>query len=233
MICIALLLVAVMASEAILMRNETRTWDEMIPCRDGVKLHTRIALPKNNNSEQRFTTVVDRSPYGYTDLEWMVDLFLPSGFAAIGQDFRGTHESEGKFSIWHMDANDSEDLGDWIVQQPWSNGQVYTFGASADGLGAFTTVQNEPKWLGAQYFIWASSIGYDVFFPGGAMLYNLIESWIRHTVDGPWEHVCYEDIIKNEMKTGEFAVCIVISAIERVYKALSLYVYQTGGRQWS
>jgi putative CocE/NonD family hydrolase len=159
-------------------------------------------MPRNATGN-KYTTIVDRSPYGYSDLEWLADLYLPHEFVAVGQDFRGTHKSEGRFTIWHMDANDSEDLGNWIVQQPWSNGKIFTFGASADGLGAFTTVQNEPKWLGAQYFIWASSIGYDVFFPGGAMLYDLIVSWIHHTVEGEWADVCYEDIIKNEMKTGK------------------------------
>ena len=173
----------------------------MLPCRDGVKLHTRVALPRNDEG-QKFTTVMDRSPYGYTGLEWMADLFLP-WFATVGQDFRGTQTSEGKFSIWHKDGNDSEDLGNWIVQQPWSNGEVYTFGASADGLGAFTTVSNQPSWLKAQYFIWTSSIGYDVFYPGGTMVYELINSWIKGTVEGPWADVCYEDIIKNEMRTGE------------------------------
>ena len=35
--------------------------------------------------------------------------------------------------MWASDRNDSEDLGDWIVQQEWSNGKIMTFGASADG----------------------------------------------------------------------------------------------------
>eukprot|EP01032_Pedospumella_encystans_P010476 gene10476-12239_t len=147
----------------------------------------------------------------------MADFFLPVGFAAIGQDFRGTQKSEGLFSIWHKDANDSEDLGNWIVQQPWSNGVVYTFGASADGLGAFTTVQNEPRWLGDQYFIWASSIGYDVFFPGGAMMYDLITSWIYHTVNGSWADVCYEEIIKNEMRTDWWTPVELTNHYNRVH----------------
>lgn len=73
---------------------------------------------------------------------------------------RGTKLSEGNFTIWHQDADDSQDLGNWIVQQPWSNGKVFSLGASADGLAAFTTVHNNPDWLQAQYFIWTSSIGY-------------------------------------------------------------------------
>ena len=182
--------------------NASRTWDLMLPCRDGKKLHTRVVLPRNDNGG-KYTTVVDRSPYGYLGLEWMADFFVPAGFASVGQDFRGTQTSEGLFTIWHMDGNDSQDLGDWIVQQPWSNGEIFTFGASADGLGAFTTVTNQPEWLKAQYFIWTSSIGYDVFYPGGTMVQELIDSWVHGTVDGDWAEVCYEDIKKNEMKTSK------------------------------
>lgn len=161
--------------------DETRTWEEMVECRDGVKLHARIVLPKDYEGKQ-FTTVMDRSPYGYDDLEWMSDLFVPAGFAAIGQDMRGTKLSEGNFTLWHGDANDSEDLGNWIVQQPWSNGKIFNFGASADGLAAFTTNYNQPAWLQSQYIIWSSALGYEVIYPNGAVLYNLVERWIRGTV---------------------------------------------------
>ena len=66
-------------------------------------------------------------------MEWITDIFLPFGFVAIGQDMRGTEKSEGNFTMWQSDSDDGEDLGNWIVQQEWSNGQVLTFGASADG----------------------------------------------------------------------------------------------------
>ena len=68
--------------------DTTRSWEEMVACRDGVELHTRIVLPKDYEGKT-FTTVIDRSPYGYGDLEWMSDLFVPVGMAAIGQDMRG------------------------------------------------------------------------------------------------------------------------------------------------
>jgi len=77
---------------------------------------------------------------GYGDMEWIGDIFLPFGFVAVGQDMRGTEKSQGNFTMWVSDSEDSQDLGDWIVQQPWSNGQVFTFGASADGIGALQTI---------------------------------------------------------------------------------------------
>ena len=35
----------------------------------------------------------------------------------MGQDMRGTDFRQGDFSIWHSDANDSYDLGEWIIKQ--------------------------------------------------------------------------------------------------------------------
>ena len=65
--------------------DTSRSWEDMVECRDGIKLHTRIVLPKDYE-DKKFTTVIDRSPYGYTSLEWMTDIFVPAGFAAVGQD---------------------------------------------------------------------------------------------------------------------------------------------------
>jgi predicted acyl esterase len=61
----------------------------MLSMRDGIKLHTLIYLPRDNgNSSSKYTAIVDRSPYGYGDMEWITDIFLPFGFVAIGQDIR-------------------------------------------------------------------------------------------------------------------------------------------------
>lgn len=147
-----------------------------------MKLHTVICYPRNYEEGQKLTVVMDRSPYGSTGLELINDIMLPFGFITVGQDMRGTGGSEGEFSIWHSDANDSQDTGNWLVEQSWSNGQVYTFGASADGLAAYTTVTNQPAWLKAQYFVWSSSQGYEVIYPNGAYLTSLADMWIRSTV---------------------------------------------------
>jgi predicted acyl esterase len=79
-----------------------------MPTRDGEYLRTLIYFPhaEISNPEGKFPAVVDRSPYGYGDLEWIVDIFLPFGFVAIGQDMRGTEKSTGNFSMWFSDAND-------------------------------------------------------------------------------------------------------------------------------
>jgi len=180
--------------------HSTRTEEIMLPARDGTLLHTRLVFPRKMTSEDKYTVVMDRSPYGYTGLEWFSDLFVSAGFVGIGQDMRGTGLSEGNFTVWHADADDSQDLGNWIVQQPWSNGKVYTIGASADGMGSFTTLYNNPTWLDSQYIIWSTSKGYEVLFPNGAFLENLASEWMYGTVDHPegWAKECLSQVTANE-----------------------------------
>jgi hypothetical protein len=54
--------------------------------------------------------------------------------------------------------------------------------------------------LTKQYFIWTSSIGYDIFYPQGTETDELIDSWMHGTVDGEWADVCMESIKKNEYR---------------------------------
>ena len=127
-----------------------RTWSEYVTMDDGVKLHTRITVPRDYVEGEQRTVVMDRSPYGQFGIELLDDLFVPAGFITVCQDMRGTGLSGGHFSNWKADANDSLTTGNWVVQQNWSNHAIYLFGASADGLGAFTTNYNSPEWPQSQ-----------------------------------------------------------------------------------
>jgi predicted acyl esterase len=199
-LCVAALVGSALARDA-------RMLEEMIAMRDGVKLHTWILLPKDVDSGKKYTAIMDRSPYGYTDMEWIPDVLVPFGFVAVGQDMRGTELSEGNFTMWQSDADDSRDLGDWIVQQPWSNGKIMTLGASADGIGSLQTPKSNPEWLTAQYIIWASPKMYDILFPFGAYKQKTAEDWLLG-VTMPNPDVVYDNIEtvhENEAHTDYWA----------------------------
>ena len=186
MTIISFLLVASLFAGTARAGPDDRTMHTYIQMRDGVKLHTRITFPRDfdQSGGQKAVAVMDRSPYGQFGIELLADLFVPVGFVSITQDMRGTGESGGHFNDWQSDKNDSVDTGNWLVSQNYSNGQIFSFGASADGLGAFTTNYDSPSWLYSQYYIWTSSIGYDCMYPNGAQLYNLLNRWISGTVRG-------------------------------------------------
>ena len=81
--------------------------------------------------------------------------------------------------MWTSDGNDSRDLGDWIVQQEWSNGKIMTFGASADGIASLQTPKSKPEWLHAQYIAWMTSQIYQILVPFGAYKQKTAEDWLK------------------------------------------------------
>ena len=102
-----LFLILCFTATTVYSRN-SRKQEVMLPMRDGVKLHTEIFFPRDyvDGRSPKAPSLLDRSPYGYSDMEWITDIFLPFGFVAVGQDMRGTEKSEGNFSMWMSDADD-------------------------------------------------------------------------------------------------------------------------------
>eukprot|EP00038_Savillea_parva_P028712 m.66640 g.66640 ORF g.66640 m.66640 type:complete len:590 (+) comp8372_c0_seq2:93-1862(+) len=152
-----------------------------IMTRDGVNLHTEYALP--GRDDRKYPAVIDRSPYGDTNTELIADIFLPFGFAAINQDFRGTKKSGGKFDLWRESYNDTEDTINWIVAQPWSNGVVHFCGASADGIAGLVMAAQPPiQQIKNQFIIFATGDPYKSVFVGGVFRYALIDGWLHGTL---------------------------------------------------
>ena len=133
--------------------------EEMIPMRDGIKLHTVILVPRGaKNAPILFT----RTPYdadvltghaqsahlgpilsGYDNA---TEVIVDGGYIRVVQDVRGKHGSEGDYvmnrplrgrlnptSVDH--ATDTYDTIDWLVKHvPESNGRVGILGISYDGF---------------------------------------------------------------------------------------------------
>jgi putative CocE/NonD family hydrolase len=130
--------------------------DEMIPMRDGVKLHTVIIIPKG---AIRAPILLDRTPYSASEetsraqsahmtsiLPSTYDVLAPAGYIVVFQDVRGKYGSEGEYvnerplrgplnptNVDH--ATDAYDTIDWLVKHtPESNGRVGMIGTSYDGM---------------------------------------------------------------------------------------------------
>jgi uncharacterized protein len=132
---------------------------EMIPMRDGVKLHTVILIPKGAKNAPILLT---RTPYdadhqtanghsshlgstlwGYDNA---TEVIVEGGYIRVVQDIRGRYNSEGDYVMnrpLHGALNptpvdhstDTYDTIDWLVKNiPESNGKVGVLGISYDGF---------------------------------------------------------------------------------------------------
>ncbi|HSP91139.1 MAG TPA: CocE/NonD family hydrolase, partial [Vicinamibacterales bacterium] len=133
--------------------------DEMIPMRDGVRLHTVIIVPKGAKGAPILLT---RTPYNATALtshansahlgpilqgyDNATDVIVEGGYIRVVQDVRGKYGSEGDYVITRPlrgpqnptavdHATDTYDTIDWLVKNvPESNGRVGILGISYNGF---------------------------------------------------------------------------------------------------
>jgi len=127
-------------------------YEHRIPMRDGVRLFTRVYLPKDDS--ERHPILLTRTPYtvkpygtdNYNDPDGTFAALAKDRFIMVSQDVRGRFGSEGRFV--HMrpfnpakgprdtdESTDAWDTIDWLVKNtPNNNGKVGMFGISYPGF---------------------------------------------------------------------------------------------------
>jgi putative CocE/NonD family hydrolase len=121
--------------------------EQMIPMRDGVKLHTIIYAPKS--AREPLPILFNRTPYGidnlYRAFPGPLQELIDEGFIFAFQDIRGRFRSEGQFVMQHPpresgnlkaidEGTDAYDTIDWMIKNvPGNNGRVGMFGTSYPG----------------------------------------------------------------------------------------------------
>jgi hypothetical protein len=89
-------------------------------------------------------------------------LFLLNGYAVVKVDVRGTGASYGfrKVEYGPVEVLDGYDIVEWIVQQPWSNGKVGSYGISYTGTTAEFLLANEHPAVKAAILGWSDFDAY-------------------------------------------------------------------------
>jgi len=155
--------------------------EEMIPARDGMRLHTLIFTPKNQ--AEPLPILMDRTPYGVGQassegVNRRYPELVKDGYIFAYQDIRGRYGSEGQFMMNRPmrtghdpksvdESTDTYDTIDWLIKNvPKNNGRVGIHGVSYDGwLAAVATIDAHPAlkasspqapmtdtWLGDDFF---------------------------------------------------------------------------------
>lgn len=98
--------------------------------RDGIVLAQRVFVPYTNNPDAKWPTILVRSCYTKERMQYKLSKYVNKGYALVMQDVRGRGDSMGDLDPFAYERDDTSDTIDWIINQPWSDGNVGTWGAS-------------------------------------------------------------------------------------------------------
>jgi len=106
----------------------------VVPMRDGINLRANVYRP---NVDGKFAVVLSRLPYGkdepYCAMPVHGRYWAKKGYACVMQDVRGKFASDGVFDPFVNEVNDGYDTLNWIVRQPWCDGNIGMIGESYYG----------------------------------------------------------------------------------------------------
>src|SRR6266540_3329528 len=189
-----------------------RCFQTMVAMRDGTRLNTFVFLPAQADQKTggpRYPVILHRTPYGIAAADardkfdcthaWLPNPAEPmrgsilrgwkrivaEGYAAVYQDCRGRHGSEGEDRVYADDAADGHDTLDWIARQPWTNQRVGMSGSSAGATTTFAAASTRHPSLRA-FFAQAggSSIYDDVVCEGGSIEMERLWLWVAKNIPG-------------------------------------------------
>jgi uncharacterized protein len=141
--------------------------DMPVPMRDGVVLRADVYRPA---AEGRHPTLLYRTPYDrkraaedYTTIRAAV----ARGYAVVAQDVRGRYGSDGEFVPYFNEGRDGYDTIEWAAAQPWSDGNVGTFGLSYPGAVQWLAAVASPPHLKAMVPAMTFSTHNNFIYSGG------------------------------------------------------------------
>ena len=152
-----------------------------LPMRDGVKIAVQVVLPKDLPADQKLPAVLVMTRYWRARQGEGPGTFMPShGYATVFVDARGTGAS---FGVWKApfsqdEVKDYNEVVNWIVAQPWSNGKVGAIGNSYTG--------NTALWLASTMHPAVKAViprhyEFDLYaetpYPGGILTNWMVKTW--------------------------------------------------------
>ncbi len=148
-----------------------------VPMRDGQVLAADVYLPAATG---RWPVVLIQTPYDKRAF-WTVfpielsddPLLKDPDYAFVVTDWRGFFASTAAAVPGYDRGLDGYDTVEWIARQPWCDGRVGTWGASALGVIQFQTAAQQPPHLaGCVPIVAHDHDSYGLYYPGGVYARN-------------------------------------------------------------
>ena len=135
----------------------------------------------------------------------------------VVQDVRGRYRSDGEFRPYENEGRDGFDTIEWAAQQPWSDGNVGTFGLSYPGAVQWLAAMESPPHLKAMVPAMTFSTPQNFFFTWG--VWDL--SWIYWI----WQNIAPDVRVKQSLpgpKTGAEARAALAAIEDKMLGTLPL-----------
>lgn len=167
----------------------TKLENIVISMKDGAKLYAHIWIPesyKELTGADKIPTILEYLPYRKNDFTAVRDsmrhpYFAGHGYASMRVDMRGTGDSDG----WLLDEyrkqeqDDCLAVFDWIIDQPWSNGNIGMWGKSWGGFNGLQVAARQHDALKTVISLCSTDDRYadDVHYRGGTLLASDMLWW--------------------------------------------------------
>lgn len=148
-----------------------------VAMRDGTTLYADVYRPAGVGP---YPTLLTRTPYdkGLRGPTPFVVRAATAGYAVVVQDVRGRFTSEGEFDAFVNERRDGYDTLEWLVSQPWCDGQIGMFGGSYVGLTQWQAALSGHEALKAIVPVVTASDYHDGWaYQGGAFELQFNLSW--------------------------------------------------------
>jgi len=142
--------------------------------------HMLAAFVRRPNRNDRYPTVILRTPYGKdSQNEWSKTL-SERGYVVVAVDCRGREGSQGSFFPIETEIADAEAVIEWVTQQPWYNGKIGVHGESYNGFCAYSAIggKHADKITCLAPAITSSRLYSIIYDVSGAMNWELAIRWL-------------------------------------------------------
>jgi putative CocE/NonD family hydrolase len=155
---------------------------QYLTAHDGTKIAIDVWLPKELAQGEHIPALIKGSPY-WRGPEREVSILNTRGYAVVAVDARGTGASFGSVKVMFSDAEVSDygTVADWILRQPWSNGNVGAYGFSYRGITAANIASLPNPEIKAVAPLFDLTDLYLLAYPGGAFESYLVGAWSEQT----------------------------------------------------
>jgi putative CocE/NonD family hydrolase len=163
--------------------------NQFIPMDDGVQLAANVGRPLTASGAivtQPLPTIVTLTTYDKDVGNYQPILggtnknFVQHGYVHVTVDVRGTGRSGGSWEAFG--AREQQDYGivlDWVLSQPWCNGVIGMYGASALGITSMLTAAQKHPGVKAVFPIVPMGDAYrDVVAVGGEGSFGFLAGWL-------------------------------------------------------